>query len=393
MATLLDSFWILPSNRDKEGYRTYKLRRRVKDAVGPADAMATPGLPQMGDPWDFNGDSDDWAFCGYEIEVKPVVENELTYWDLTFTFGKDSCKDYKTNPSEDPVLDPQKISGHFKTCQEEATVDRFGKKILSSSYEILRGKHVEFDKNKPTVKIEQNVLSLQLPLCSSMMNRVNGAFLWGLRPRTIKMSNFSWERKFYAQCHEYYTRSFEFELDYATWDRDVLDEGYKVLKGHWNRASNLWILDQIAGHDPDPVNPQHFMRYKDRNNENCKVVLDGAGSPFIPDYTSDDVGTAEYYWGFYNDTTYTCDAMLCSEAVQRCFTDGYILKGPYTTQGQCQGDITSLTADESAWNNNLALDGCESIPGVSIGKKEPGKIHIEKYDEVDFLQLGIPISL
>ena len=43
--------------------------------------------------------------------------------------------------------------------------------------------------------------------------------------------------------------------------------------------TNAWILDDIDGSPPDPDNPAHFDRYKDRNGENARVLLNGYGLP------------------------------------------------------------------------------------------------------------------
>ncbi len=40
-----------------------------------------------------------------------------------------------------------------------------------------------------------------------------------------------------------------------------------------------WELELINGRLPDPNNPSHFVRYKDRNGENTRVRLNGAGLP------------------------------------------------------------------------------------------------------------------
>jgi hypothetical protein len=205
------------------------------------------------------------------------------------------CQDFKV---EDPLLEPQKISGGFNRFTEEATKDRYGYPILNSAHEQVRGPQVEFDNNRPVVKIEQNVANLQLDLLTVMIDTVNGYYLWGFPPRSIKLSGVSWERKFYGNCSVYYTRQLEFELAglqdagltgtgsdpepiqsvYKTWDRELLDEGTKVLKGHWKRNGN-WVLDKIDGAYPDPSNPTHFIRFKDRNGENTRVILNGAGLP------------------------------------------------------------------------------------------------------------------
>jgi len=105
---------------------------------------------------------------------------------------------------------------------------------------------------------------------------------------------------------------------YETFDRELLDEGTKVLKGHWGRGmvrlppaqggimfdeGHGWVVDDISpsytdqnlqivpAKEADPDNPSHFIRFKDRNNENARVILNGAGLPWDP--SAETSGTAD----------------------------------------------------------------------------------------------------
>ncbi len=63
------------------------------------------------------------------------------------------------------------------------------------------------------------------------------------------------------------------------WDRDVIDEGTKALRGKWSAANDLprrWILDPNA----DAANPMDYVRATDPHGNITKVILDGAGVPF-----------------------------------------------------------------------------------------------------------------
>lgn len=272
--------------RDDAGHRTYKITHLVKSLTtdGPNQALNAVGLPLPGSLWSFGTDSDPWAFCLPTTSVKQVVLNEPgKYWKVEQTFSTkppagleaQRCQDVEI---EDPLQEPDRISGSFAKYTQEATIDRFGLAIRNSSHEPFRGPQVEFDRNRPNVRVEQNVTNLQLPLLAQFMDRVNDADLWDVGgSRRIKLSNISWQKKFHATCFAYYTRTLDFDIDFDTFDRSVLDEGTKVLHGHWEDTG--WELDNIDGAPPDPNNPQHFDQFKDRNGENAHVVLDGAGKP------------------------------------------------------------------------------------------------------------------
>lgn len=283
-STLKDGpiFWGL--TRDAEGHRKFKVGHLAQALTtdGPYIVLNTPGLPQIGSIWAFDNDVDLWAFCTPVAKVSIHQEKKgepNRWWEIEQEFSTrplSRCQDIQI---EDPLLEPDKVSGSFVKYTVEAAYDRFGNLIKSSSHEMFRGPQVEFDRNRPTVHIEQNRATLELSTFSSMIDTVNSAPLWGLGTRRIKLSAAAWERKVLGVCGYYYTRIFDFDIDYNTFDRDLLDEGTKVLNGHWDKATGHWELDTIGGAAPNPNNPQHFSRYKDRNGENARVILDGNGRP------------------------------------------------------------------------------------------------------------------
>lgn len=282
-------------SRDRDGEREYTIKYYVladSVSVGPAEVLATTGLPAAGDSWSEPGAADIYATCKLDAEVVPlsgVQEGEpFQWWLVTFKFSTkaddERCKDQQI---DNPLLRPQEISGGFTKYQEEATIDRNGLAITNSAFEQFKGPQIEFDHGRPTVKINQNVPLLELSLITSMQDTVNDASLWGLPARCIKLTNISWEKKYYGLCFAYYQRTFEFDIRFDTFDRDLLDEGTKVLHGHWatdtsRYPAGAWVLDTVATDTfiaPDPTNPADFDRFKDRQGENATVILDGSGQP------------------------------------------------------------------------------------------------------------------
>jgi hypothetical protein len=124
---------------------------------------------------------------------------------------------------------------------------------------------------------------------------------------------------------KYYHRNLEFEVNAKGWDRDLLDEGTKVLWGRWKSVvttstttttttstpagqttapattapgatTQAATTTQPIPQKPDPVqwellpvdsdgtmpnrfNPTHFMRYTDRSGNPLRVILNGKGLP------------------------------------------------------------------------------------------------------------------
>ncbi len=278
--------------RDDEGHRTWWLQQRVvtTDPLdGPAVVMEASGLPAIGDQWNFGNDVDIWAFCYPTRRVSIYKEKKgdpSTQWLVESKFSTVPFQRCSSTTIENPLLEPQKISGSFTKYTTEATRDRNGVAIISSSYEMIRGPQVEFDANRPTVRIEQNVAALGLSTFSQMVDTVNDATLWGLGARRIKLSNVSWTRNYYGVCNFYYTRTFDFDINFNTFDRIIIDEGTKVLRGEWQSGSGgtgtgttAGCGEWVADGDASASNPSDFQRAKDCNGENIRVLLNGAGLP------------------------------------------------------------------------------------------------------------------
>ncbi len=287
-----------------DGHRTYRVTFRVYSDTGydgPANVFQCPGVPNIGTYWLFGGngvDVDVWAFRTPRSRATPEVDGEINhYWLYECTFAtrppgtpgdrkSSRCQDGRI---EDPLLEPMKISGSFAMDKVEATFDRYGRAILSSSHERLRGNLVEFDESSSIVTVEQNVPDLQLPLITQLNNRLNDVPMWGLPARSIKCNVKDWRKVYYGLCSYYYTRVFELhaktQIDHFTgaevggWDRYAPDEGNKVLNGEWDTATGAWVLKDVGGSPPDPDNPSHFKKFTDREGNPMHAILDGNGLP------------------------------------------------------------------------------------------------------------------
>jgi hypothetical protein len=285
-----------PLTKDDEGWREYKLLMllRTTDRLdGPYQMLRTPGTPTVGSAWSFGNDNDIWAYCrnnavidkwgGGDDTAVEADGQDWIYWSAEYTFSNKplpaSMQRCDYNEIQNPILEPYKYSGGFNKYTEEAWFDMYGQPLISSSWELLRGQAVEFDKSRPTVSIEQNVLNLQLALMSAFTDCVNDRPMWGLPARTIKLSNATWEKIYYGTCFYYFKRRLEFEIDFNTWDRNVLDDGTMVLNGRWNKSTRHWEVRPVGGLPPDRFNPAHFIKFTDFNGQPARLLLNGAGLP------------------------------------------------------------------------------------------------------------------
>lgn len=252
--------------KDDEGHRTYTVSYRVKcnSADGPSVALTATGLPTIGNTWVVNNENDPWAWCTPGVKITPVLDGEPNnFFDLEYTFTTKPLKqdpaNFSTNPGsgggtgsmpggsgvENPLLIPDRLSGSYSRFTEEFTDDILGFPVVNSSHEQMRGPPVEFDRNRLVIKVEQNRTDLQIALINSLVDCVNDRVMWGLPKRCVKLSAVPWERKYYGNGIRYYTRTLEFEVRKETFDRYVLDEGTKVLQGHWNSLMR-WVLDKVG---------------------------------------------------------------------------------------------------------------------------------------------------
>ena len=287
------------ATRSEIGHRTYKLTQKVQCDTfdGPANVMQTPGLPIPGNFWFYAQDIDIYAFCKFDMEVVPAVDDERnTQFEVTNTFTTQPW--WKFCPEQeisDPLLTPQRVSGSSVRYQEEVVYDKDGNPITNSAFELFHGPKAEFDKNRGQIKISQNVPNLDLATCEGLRDTVNAYPLWGLDARCIKLSDFSWERKFYGTCFVYYERNFTFDLKADGFDRELLDEGTKVLRGQWiTDLADENYGGYEADDDADSQDPKDFIRFVDFNGNPANVVLNGDG---LPADLGNPVGTSPFAGG------------------------------------------------------------------------------------------------
>lgn len=253
---------------DEDGYRDYTADWKVLTTSpldGPQTVMNASGLPVIGAVWDFGNDSDPWCFCRPNMAYASVTvgEPDVT-WKVRQTFSNRPLKRCQDVSIENPLMEPFRISGAFGTYSFEASQDKDGRSIKTTSHEIIRGSIVEKDGSKPTVSIGFNTTSLPLTLFASTMHKVNDATLWGLNARCVRLVGVNWEKLMYGVCTSYYSIDYDFAIDYNTFDRKAIDEGTKIL-APGGTASD----------------PRDWMLYKNPNDdEKDTVIYDATGQPW-----------------------------------------------------------------------------------------------------------------
>ena len=403
-AVLMDGPLSMTLQRDDNGYRTYSLKLliRLTDLDdGPSIASNCPGLPLPGDPWLVDNDLDIWVWCRPEASITRHTDYDeghpVHFYIGEFTFSNkpltreqaEKRRGCHEQQIEDPLLEPDRTSGGFQKKAKEATHDRFGLPILNSAFEVVRGPQVEFDESRPTVKVVQNRPLLQFDLLCFLIDCLNDTPLWGFPARWVKFSNCTWEEQYHGLCYRYYVRTLEFEIR-EDWDRNLLDEGSKVLNGHWGDGEaegDGWVLDKIGGASPDPNNPSHFIRAIDRKQDPMRIILDGEGRPA----TSQAIKISTIIEPEFPSTTAEVQTeivhgLTAGDTVWLEGVDPPYYDGEYTVLAVLTTTSFTITVFEDA--EDYSEGGYVITDGTG-----PGNIRVEKFRSANFLLLGIPLVI
>lgn len=251
---------------DEDRHRTYDIDWLVEVADawndGPIAAMQAPGIPSIFDFWNFGNEIDQFAYCSPKTTVKQVLTGEPS--DLFIVSQTFTTKPFKKDDQspDDPLLKPPEISGSFVKFTREATQDKDGKALKSSSFERFKGSCTERDFSRHQVSIKMPLATLPLTTYVEYIDTVNTLSMWGLSARMVKLSNVSWTRNLYGPnwALKYYDITYDFDIDFETFDRYIMDEGTKVLKS-----------------GGVVTNPKDFEPYLVKGQP-APVVLDGSGA-------------------------------------------------------------------------------------------------------------------
>lgn len=323
---------------DPEGYRTYTVVFQVKlDSYteGPAAALQAFGLPLPGSMWLIGDDIDVWVWFRPEAtaSIKDEKRGDKNVWyDVEMTASnrpRDSKKCHEQR-IEDPLMEPQIVSGGAVLSKEEITFDRDGFRVTNVMDEQTRGPQVEFDQVRGQIKIEQNVAVLDDNRIIDLMQNapLNDAELWGHPARCVRLSEFTWQKLYHGQCYTYYKRMLTFEVwvrrvyDNTTgtgneytlvsgWDREILGEGSKTLLGYWDTEEgsptfDKYIVDETVNVNAVEWSDKHKTKFKDKHGELARIIYseDFPGLPISTDILYFDSGSNSYIGATTSDEPY-----------------------------------------------------------------------------------------
>lgn len=396
--------WSVQQERDKS--RTYRVTYQVKinpDLHGPYTAINAAGLPLVGSVWNDCPDpdianEDVWAYFTAERSASPWKSDkpfDNQFMSVECVATTKPRQDCIAEGTDNPLAVPDRIRVETINYNKEAVYDRFDQPILNSAWEQIRGHQVEFDNHRLRVYVEQNSAALDLDLIQSLMHHLNNAPLWGFPARTIKLSQFEGEPKYTGNCTKYHLRRLVFDIA-DDFDRCILDEGTKALRGKWDKnPASLTYGQYVLGTfvNPftaavvrvDPNNPRDFVQYKDWEGQPTRVILNGNGRPYDP--------------VFGNMTGSISAASNATPIVITC-TNHMLLTGDSITITGVTGNtaangtfvitnisVNTFSLDGSVGNGAYAGGGTWTFTSVA------GQICFEYYPEGNLLLLGIPLSI
>jgi hypothetical protein len=376
-------------------------------------------LPLPGAAYALGNDLDEWVWRRPNVTVEPHNQTSgsgpVRFWAVTMTFSnkrtpRDSadrkrCGDQKI---EDPLMEPPKVSGSFVRYSEEAAFDRNLNPILTSAFEPIKGKEVEFDSNRWQVTVEMNLPDLDLQYWNALKDCVNSKDMWGVPRRCVKFSDFKWSRQLYGLCYFYYTVTLTFDIDvrfykypyeddlYAYrsgFDRDIMDAGTMVIRGRWvtdpaDPDYGLYKCDPDIEDGAHPGYPteaarsltSNYIRYVDSKGNPGTVVLDGKGMPAQREISKTQIWLV---YDIINPENSFQFSGTCKQGLELKMPGLQEVYGPYDSE-----------LDRIIAMFNLLGGGSETIlTSCSEDELSPGTIRVERYPEIDFLGLGIPASL
>lgn len=271
--------WALSIDEDANREYTIKFLVEADKSDGPTVVANASGLPVIGSSWTYGNDNDSWAFRTPYVNAVMRNDNEPNeWWEVEFKFmtpGHPKQRDLPrcNNTSiTNPIFEPDRISGSFTNTTKKVWKDRIGL-IKNTAHQPIG---VDFDETQATVRIEQNRLLLDLATVTSKINKVNSTNMWGLTPRKIKFSRYSWKRKLYGVCNFYYTQTLEFDVRFDTFDRDdIPDESSKMIRGNWTGDPPTFTADVSA----DPLDPKDYIQATDDRGNPTTNWLDANGEP------------------------------------------------------------------------------------------------------------------
>lgn len=157
--------------------------------------------------------------------------------------------DYKPYPmgatSNSPLDQPAEITWSFQQTEKVCDKDIKGKAVCNSAGDPFSNP-ITCDMGRPILNITQNETNFDAGTACGYVDTVNSSSFQGCPARTVKCVNIGGQRVYDQQYGFYWKVSYEFAFRPETWDKKILDAGFRVSVGDGKITTQNLGLKQIT---------------------------------------------------------------------------------------------------------------------------------------------------
>lgn len=250
---VIESWAVSSKARANQTERSYTVTYRVRTdsrSDGPGEASSASVIPRRYSYYAFGNETDRGALRT-DIDVDLTsIRDSMKDWTIVCTF---TSRPIAIHPDafdiEDPVLLPPEISGDFLLIAKNVERDKDGNVVVNSARDYFEG--LTDEEGLPTLNISKNYNTISLTTLSNYIPSVNSTDFWGMGPRYWKVQKAPWQRLWKGNGIPYFRISYEFQLNWETWDYKPADRG-------WYKADNYQKV-RVTDKDGIPLSVQEWL--------------------------------------------------------------------------------------------------------------------------------------
>lgn len=224
------------ASMDERGYSRYMLTYEVStdDQNDLAQTVRqAAGIPLIGDTYQAGNDSDSNAWCRSKQVSLLQVNDSYNLWRV-------SCE-FSDTPGQLPqsqfthYLDiPASWSGGLVQFSRDYHQDRDGNQLKNAAGEPFIDPAITGDDSRLSIVCEKNFSWAKIGTFAAFKDAINSTPFWGFEAKRLKIQALSFTERYHSPTEQYIAARLEVlatEASTVTWDRDVLNAGYKQKVG------------------------------------------------------------------------------------------------------------------------------------------------------------------
>lgn len=180
--------------------------------------------------------------------------------------GGDGTSSRPLSPFTTPIVEPWRISGTFVRDEKATRTDKDGNLITTLG--TLEPREVRIPSGFDTLHLEGATANISMSTRASAIWHVNSATIWGLQPRQLLMTGWSYDiRRHGTTGYVYHSLDFWISTEPGGFDESFHNLSFKKLNTAWAlglaEEEKLLPICDTAGmpvHEPHPI---------DENGDSC----------------------------------------------------------------------------------------------------------------------------